>query len=134
MKLDWSEQSPHIRALYRPWHPDDGYDEATLLATEARLVLRLPAVLRNFYLAWGRRRDMTEQGYWLLEPERLVLRDDTLLLCLGDQQIFAWGIAGNALEEADPPVVVALQGGVCWAGSRREHVDAEPCPPLRLPR
>lgn len=110
MELDWSEQSPDIRTLYRPWHPDDGYTETTIQATEARLGLRLPAVLRSFYLAWGRRRDMTEQGYLLLEPERLVIRDHTLLLCLGDQSIYAWGIAGNALWEADPPVVVALAG------------------------
>ena len=25
MEFDWSEQSPHIRSLYRPWQPGDGY-------------------------------------------------------------------------------------------------------------
>lgn len=110
MELDWSEQSPHIRSLYRPWQPGDGYDEAEIEAAEARLGFRLPSKLRNFYLAWGRRRDLTEQGYLLLEPERLVIRDHTLLLCLGDQSIYAWGIAGKALWEADPPIMVALPG------------------------
>ncbi len=28
MELDWSEQLSHIRTLYRPWQPDDGYEEA----------------------------------------------------------------------------------------------------------
>ena len=51
MELEWSEQSPTIRTLYRPWHPDAGYTEDAIQATEAHLGLRLPAVLRNFYLA-----------------------------------------------------------------------------------
>jgi len=59
---------------------------------------------------------MTEQGNWLLEPERLAMREDTLLPCLGDQHICAWGIAGTTLEEADPPVVVALPGSFGWEG------------------
>jgi hypothetical protein len=40
MKLDWSEQSPHIRTLFHPWQPGDGYDEATLQMAEARLGVR----------------------------------------------------------------------------------------------
>jgi hypothetical protein len=59
MELDWSEQSPHIRSLYHPWQPGDGYDEAEIEAAEARLGFRLPSTLRNFYLAWGRRQDLT---------------------------------------------------------------------------
>lgn len=114
MELDWSEQSPHIRTLFHSWQPGDGSDEATIQAAETRLGFRLPAVLRNFYLAWGRRRDMTEQGYLLLEPGHLELREDTLQLCLGDQAIFAWGIANQRLQEANPPVVVELPGAVEW--------------------
>jgi hypothetical protein len=51
MELDWSAQSPHIRTLFHPWPPGDGYDEATIQVAEARLGLHLPATLRNFYLA-----------------------------------------------------------------------------------
>ncbi len=52
----------------------------------------------------------------LLEPERLVMQEDTLLLCLGKQSIGAWGIASNRMKEADPPVVVALPGSFGWEG------------------
>ncbi len=48
MEPDWSEQSPHIRTLFRPWQPGDGYDEAEIEAAEARLGVRLPTTLRNF--------------------------------------------------------------------------------------
>src|SRR5581483_10929314 len=37
MELDWSEQSPHIRTLFCPWQPGDGYDEMTVQAAEERL-------------------------------------------------------------------------------------------------
>jgi hypothetical protein len=53
MELDWSEQSPHIRTLYRRWQPGDGYEEAIIAAAEAKLGLRLPAILRNFYPTSG---------------------------------------------------------------------------------
>jgi hypothetical protein len=73
VELDWSEQSPHIRTLFRPWQPGDGYDEATLQAAEVRLGLRLPATLRRFYLAWGRRHDMTQMVDPLVPPDALKL-------------------------------------------------------------
>ena len=79
MELDWSEQSPHIRTLFRPWQPGDGYDEATLQAAEARLGVRLPATLRTFYLAWGRREDLAWACYYLLPLEDLLIRTSTLV-------------------------------------------------------
>ena len=59
MELDWSAQSPHIRSLFHPWQPGDGYEEADIVAAEKRLGVRLPTTLRNFYLAWGKRKDLT---------------------------------------------------------------------------
>jgi hypothetical protein len=79
MELDWSEQSSHIRTLFRPWQPGDGYDEATLQAPEVQLGLRLPATLRTFYLVWGRRRDLTQLIDPLLAPDALQMRTDTLV-------------------------------------------------------
>src|SRR5579862_2689101 len=106
MELDWSEQSPHIRSLFHPWQPGDGYDEATIAAAEARLGVRLPKVLRNFYLAWGRRRDLTKLNHPLLAPDALQMRTDTLIFWVENQESYDWGIPREALEEADPPVVV----------------------------
>ena len=53
MELDWSEQSPHIRTLFRPWQPGDGYDEFKIKAVEARPGVRLPTTLRNILEAVG---------------------------------------------------------------------------------
>ncbi len=125
MELDWSAQSPHIRTLFRPWQPGDGYDEATIQAAEERLGIRLPATLRNFYLAWGKRRDLTEQVDYLLHPDQLEMREDTFLFAAENQAVWYGGVPCEALEEADPPVVVGnpdewlevMKSGMIWRQS-----------------
>jgi hypothetical protein len=114
MELDWSTQSPHIRSLYHPWQPGDGWDEATIQAVEARLGLRLPNPLRRFYLAYGRRRDLTQANHPMLDPDELVVRADTLIFCVENQAVVYWGIQCEALEADDPPVVVTWSGPSGW--------------------
>jgi len=105
IELDWSKQSPHIRTLFRPWQPGDGYDEATLRAAEVRLGLRLPTLLCTFYSAWGRREDLTEPYHHVQALGELEVEADTLIFCVGE--LFFWGIRRKAWEEDDPPVVMA---------------------------
>lgn len=107
MELDWSKQTPHICTLYHPWQPDDGYKEDVIVATEARLGVRLPAPLRIFYRAWGQRKDVTQTNQVLLRPNKLVRWPDALIFCVENQGGSYWALEGKALEEADPPVVRA---------------------------
>lgn len=107
MELDWSEQSAHIRALYAPWQPGDGYEEQTIATAETRLGAHLPAPLRTFYRAWGHRKDVTQTHNSLLEPEHLVGRPDALIFCAENQGTCFWAIGRNDLEKANPPVVKA---------------------------
>lgn len=110
MELDWSEQSPHIRTLFRPWQPGDGYNEADVQEAEARLGVRLPTKLRNFYLAWGKRKDMAEMVDPLLPLDYLEIRGDALLFWVENQPGIYWGISCEAFEEGDPPVVSDSSG------------------------
>jgi hypothetical protein len=121
MELDWSEQSPHIRSLYRPWQPGDGYDEATLQAAEVRLGVPLPATLRTFYLAWGRREDLTQASYYLLNSEDLLIRANTLIFWVEDQSVVYWGIPHEALAEPNPPVVITYSGESGWEVESELH-------------
>lgn len=109
MNLDWSEKSPHIRTLYRPWQIGDGYEEADLVAAEAKLGIRLPAPLRSFYRAWGRRDDLTSTYEVLVLPDDLVLKE-VLIFCTENQAVWYWGIPREALQEANPPIVIASAG------------------------
>lgn len=114
MELDWSTQSPHIRSLFPPWQPSDGYDEATLVAAETRLGIRLPTCLRTFYRAWGKRPDLTKGDDPFLNPQELLVRKDTLLFWMENQAIYYGGVPCRALEEADPEVVLTAPGPSGW--------------------
>jgi hypothetical protein len=106
MELDWSRQSAHIRSLFRPWQPGDGYDEATIQEAEARIGARLPAPLRTLYRAWGHRDDLTMRQNFLRGLEYLEVKADTLVIFAENQATCCWGIPRAALSEADPPVVI----------------------------
>lgn len=114
MELDWSEQSPHIRSLFRLWQPGDGYDEAALQSTEERLGVRFPPLLRTFYRAWGRRQDLTQRIHALLPLEYVEIRAKTLLFWAENQATYFWGVPCETLEEADPPVVVTSPWPFGW--------------------
>src|ERR1700753_263602 len=107
MKLDWSEQSSHIRTMYAPWHPDDRYEEDVIQAVEAQMGSNLPTPLRTFYLAWGRRKDLTQFNQVLVGPDELIMRPDALIFCFENQAICSWAIRREDLTQTDPPVVVA---------------------------
>lgn len=107
MELDWSEQSAHIRTLYAPWQSGDGYEESILSAEERRLGVCLPATLRTFYQAWGRRKDLACFSHPLLGPAEFVLRPDALIFCVENQGTSYWAIRREDLEQTNPPVVKA---------------------------
>lgn len=114
IELDWSEQSLHIRSLYRPWQPGNGYDEATLQAAEARLGVCLPNTLRAFYRNWGRRRDLKDLQHHLADPDDLVLAAEVLIFCFENQSVVYWGVQREVLGEDNPPVVVTPSGPSGW--------------------
>ncbi|MFG2716575.1 hypothetical protein ACGFX2_39590 [Streptomyces goshikiensis] len=53
----------------------DGWTEADLVAAGKRLGVRLPAALREAYLLFGRRRDLTSNHDVLLGPSELYVDD-----------------------------------------------------------
>ena len=132
MELDWSEQSPHIRTLYAPWQPGDGYEENVIAAREAEIGAQLPAPLRIFYQAWGCRRDLTQTNQYVLGLAGLVWRPDALVFCVENQGCCWWAIERTVLEEPDPPVVIAdpenwniedIQAPLIWKPSHAHVSD-----------
>jgi hypothetical protein len=69
--------------------------------------VRLPALLRIFYQAWGRRKDMTQTNQSMLGPAELPRRPDALIFCAENQGTCYWAIEDKALEQVNPPVVIA---------------------------
>ncbi|MGW1847527.1 SMI1/KNR4 family protein [Streptomyces sp. NPDC001966] len=86
----------------------DGWTEADLVAAEERLGFRLPRALRDGYLLFGRRRDLTRNHDVLLSPSELHVDDseEVLVFRHENQGAASWGILLEALGEEDPAVFI----------------------------
>jgi hypothetical protein len=92
-----------------PLADDDGWAEADLQAAEQRLGVQLPAAIREAYALFGRREDLTSVQDWLLGPEELEVdvTGEVLIYRVENQSVAVWGVPLAAIEQSDPPVVVA---------------------------
>jgi hypothetical protein len=89
-----------------PLESADGWSEADLAAAEERLGVRLPAALREAYLLFGRRRDLTSNYDVLLDPAELYVDDvrEALVFRHENQGAASWGILLDGLQDEDPAV------------------------------
>ncbi|MFF0431730.1 SMI1/KNR4 family protein [Streptomyces sp. NPDC004327] len=88
----------------------DGWTEADLDAAEARLGLQLPTALREAYVLFGRRRDLTSNHDVLLAPAELYVDDvkEALVFRHENQGAASWGILLDSLQDDDPAVFIRL--------------------------
>ncbi|MGW3321642.1 SMI1/KNR4 family protein [Streptomyces virginiae] len=86
----------------------DGWAEADLVAAEERLDVRLPAALREAYLLFGRRRDLTGNHDVLLGPAELYVDDaeEALVFRHENQGAASWGVLLGSLQDDDPAVFI----------------------------
>ncbi|MFE2154473.1 SMI1/KNR4 family protein [Streptomyces lavendulae] len=86
----------------------DGWAETDLAAAEERLGVRLPAALREAYLLFGRRRDLTSNHDVLLSPAELYVDDakEALVFRHENQGTASWGILLDSLQDDDPAVFI----------------------------
>ncbi|MEU6019699.1 SMI1/KNR4 family protein [Streptomyces sp. NPDC047515] len=92
----------------RPLSPDDGWSSAEVAAAEQRLGLCLPTALREAYLLFGRRTDLTSNHDTLLTPEELYVADGALVYRVENQGCASWGIALEDLAQDDPGTVIRV--------------------------
>lgn len=87
---------------------DDGWGEADLVAAEERLGFRLPLALREAYLLFGRRRDLTSNHDVLLSPSELYVDEakEALVFRHENQGACSWGILLDELADEDPAVFI----------------------------
>jgi hypothetical protein len=92
-----------------PLTEDDGWAKADLQAAEQRLGVRLPPAIREAYGLFGRRGDLTSVQDRLLGPKELEVdaAGDVLVYRVENQAVAVWGVPLAALEQPDPPVLVA---------------------------
>lgn len=92
-----------------PLTEDDGWAKADLQAAEQRLGVRLPPAIHEAYGLFGRRGDLTSVQDRLLGPKELAVdaAGDVLVYRVENQAVDVWGVPLAALEQPDPPVLVA---------------------------
>lgn len=120
----WSSYEAIVACLLPPLGPGDGVQEEELSAAEARLNLRLPRTLREFYLKAGGRGDINREHNRLLAPSEIVKQGGVLVFYEENQAVVLWGIEVGALGLDDPPVVSADNGGRLLWQEDREHLSA----------
>ncbi|WP_328460382.1 hypothetical protein OHA21_29675 [Actinoplanes sp. NBC_00393] len=91
-----------------PLGPDDGLPAAEIEAAEDRLGVRIPGALRQAYLLFGRRTDLTSQYGTLFAPGELMFdAENQMLVFRADHQGVAhYGVPAG--PDDDPPVLILL--------------------------
>lgn len=93
-----------LATLARPLGPEDGEPESVLSDAEARLGLRLPAVLRTYYLLAGRFDQFNLAHNRLLRPEEWYVDGGKLAFLEENQCVVFWGVEASPSTEDNPPV------------------------------
>src|SRR5262245_51306813 len=110
--------------LVRPLTPEDGEPEPSVAQAEARLGLRLPAVLRAYYRLAGRHdrfnrahNRLRRPGEWSVDGGKLVFLEE-------NQCVVVWGVGVSGSPEEDPPV---YQGTIIRGQPTEWHLEHERC-------
>lgn len=103
-------------AFNRPVVEGDGIDARRLQVAEEELGCGLPTALREAYLLFGRRADLTAAQDRLVEPERLRIdADGVLVFRVENQYCASWGVpvldVDDDEDDDDPPALVNVGDG-----------------------
>src|SRR5271167_4772533 len=93
--------------LVRPLTSEDGQPEASIADAEARLGLRLPSVLREYYLLAGRFDKFNRAHNELRRPEEWSVDGGKLAFLEENQCVVYWGVEADTTPDDDPPVYQA---------------------------
>ena len=100
-----------------PLVPGDGFSEDVLWAAEQRLGVKLPVALREAYLLFGQRSDLTAVQDRMVPPDRLRVDHPgaVMMFRVENEHCAEWGVAtGEDWNPADPPVYVRQREDRRW--------------------
>lgn len=101
-----------IARLYAAVDQGPPVSEEALAEAEARLGVRLPASLREFYRRFSCNGPLGTAQERLLSPEEWDLRNGCVVFCVENQGAVFWGFPADRAFEDDPPVLRAEQAEI----------------------
>ena len=106
----WSAYDATIERLLEPLARRDGAPETEVAAAESRLGLRLPELLREYYLRTGRHGGINGGHQYLLPPDEILRRGDKILFYFEEQSLLRWAVDMHETTLEDPPVYGSAEG------------------------
>ena len=88
----WTDYMELVHAFYRPLSRKTSVPEKEIAAAEARLNIRLPGVLREFYLRAGAHKEVNRSHNRLIAPNELEMQNGKLVFYEENQRVVLWGI------------------------------------------
>jgi hypothetical protein len=89
--------------------PRDGRAESRIAAAEARLGIRVPKSLRDYYLVAGRERRFNQVHNRLLAPDGWRVERGRLVFMEENQAVVSWGVEAIPRPAGDPPVFQGVE-------------------------
>lgn len=95
-----------IRRLFQlPEEESSGFSETEIAAVEQSLNIKLPAVLREYYLIIGKNEKVNDSHNKLLGPDTIYFTEDRYLVFYEENQgVVQWGIKESDLSIGNPSV------------------------------
>jgi len=93
-----------LRHLGRQPLPTDGLSDTQIGQAEAKLGLRFPDAVRNYYQVAGNLSELNKTHNRLFDLSELCLEDNYLIFMEENQAVAHWGIKTNDLAQPDPEV------------------------------
>ncbi|MFN0248748.1 MAG: hypothetical protein ACKV2T_17800 [Kofleriaceae bacterium] len=92
-----------VQTIFGPLRPSDGVSEEEILTAEHRMKASLPNAIRTLYRQLGKHA-MHEYGSRMVDIQELEILDGMLKICVEEQGVTNWAIAGDS-HIPDPPVL-----------------------------
>jgi cell wall assembly regulator SMI1 len=94
----WDRLTDFFTAWFGPLTPKCGVSAASILRAEYELGIDLPAAVREAYLSFGARLELTRGTCRLNRIDTLCIEDDALLVWFDEDDTALWGILLEHLD------------------------------------
>ncbi|WP_273209011.1 hypothetical protein [Runella zeae] len=101
-----------IRELYDIWDNSFGVSDNEIALCETRLSIKLPRLLKEYYLQFGNHKKLNQTQDKPIAPQNLYFKQgEKLIFYIENQGNVIWGIDRHDLYLENPPVFISFEEG-----------------------